>query len=68
MRVYVEKPIVYELTMMALVAKDAHFTSAPTLPDHPLNTTNNPSKNISMQLYPETSFCDGTPTSIANHM
>jgi len=58
--------------MTALAAEDAHFTSAPTSPDRPLNTTNNPSKPIPTQLYSETSFCDlrsaGTTTSVANHV
>jgi len=69
MEVYVEKPIDYKLTMMALVAKDTHFTSALTLPDLPPNTDNNPSKKVSTQLHPATSFCNtcsGTFCSIPN--
>jgi len=46
MEVYMEKPIVYKPTMMALMAKDAHFTSAVASPDLPLNTDNITSKKF----------------------
>jgi len=46
MEVYVEKPIISEPTMMALVTEDAHFTRALTLPDLPLNTDNITSKKF----------------------
>jgi len=72
MEVYMEKPIIYKPTMMALVAKDAHFTSTPTSPDLPLNTYNITSKKVLTQLYPETSFCNacsaGTFIPIPNHV
>jgi len=72
MEVYVEKLIVYEHTMMALVAKHTHFTSAPTLLDLPLNSDNNPSKQFLMPPYPETRFCNayssGTSNYIAKHV
>jgi len=67
-----EKPIIYESTMMALAAKDTNLTSNSNLPDLPLNTNNITSKKFSTQLYPETSFCHacsaGTSRSITNHV
>jgi len=68
----VEKLIVSKPTMTALTAEDAHFTSAPTLSDLPLNIDNNSSKKVLTQLYPETSFCNecsaGTFNPITNHV
>jgi len=69
---HVEKLIIYEPTMTALVAEDAHLTSAPTSPDHPLNINNTTGKKLLTQLYLATSDCDacsaGTSISIRNHM
>jgi len=72
MGVYMEKLIISEPTMMALVAKDAHFTSSLTLTDLHLNPNNNPSKKVVTKIHSETSFCnacsDGTFCSVPNHV
>ena len=69
---HVEKLIVYEPTMTALAAEDAHLTSVPTSPDHPLNIDNTTGKKLLTQLYLATSDCDarsaGTSISIRNHV
>jgi len=66
--VYLEKPIVFESTMMALAAENATHTSAPTLQDPPLTTSNTAGQKFSQQLLSDAQFSitpsPSTPCSI----
>jgi len=58
MAVYVEKPNVHESTMTALKAKDATFTSTPTLQALPLITDN--TRKTFLRLSSDTQLCNAS--------
>jgi len=70
--VYVEKPIIFESTMIALMVEDATHTNTPTSQDPPLTTNNTTGKKVLQQPASDT-HCSitpspGTPCSIENRI
>jgi len=65
-----EKPIIFESTMMALVAEDDNHTSTPTSQDPPPNTNNVTGQMFSQQPLSDAHFCitssPSTPFSVEN--